>query len=323
MKNFLKRLTYFLIFPVVLFLIILFLYIKRDVHRDFGIYENYSWKYNFQQLGDLSTKKLLNSKIKYNSYILGSSRTVDLYACYLQKKINGSQFFHYANWTETIGGIYSKLKLIETLGDSIENVIIYFDTDYTFARSGQPKYNDHYLLTNENKYKFYFVHFREFLMSMDLDKLRILAGIPLTGEIFPNWESDIITNDAKRPCTDDVLMNYGLKKIDSGNIGLIDTSGQKFIKKQISPLEEDLLIKLKELLDKHHTKYYIVITPLSDQLKFNSADMQILKNLFRENIYDFSGINKYTSNINNYPDKIHFAPYISKEIADSVILKYK
>jgi len=43
------------------------LYINRDVYEDFGHHKNYSWKYNFQGLGDISTKKLLQSSLPYNS----------------------------------------------------------------------------------------------------------------------------------------------------------------------------------------------------------------------------------------------------------------
>src|ERR1041385_3175954 len=56
------------------------LYIKRDVYCDFGNHKNYSWKYNFQGLGDISTKKLVHSTIPYNSFVFGSSRCVELYA---------------------------------------------------------------------------------------------------------------------------------------------------------------------------------------------------------------------------------------------------
>ncbi len=323
MKKFLKRLITFFIFPVVAIIIFVFLYIKRDVYLDFGHHDNYSWKYSFQQLGDLSTKKLLHAPTKYNSFIFGSSRAVGLLACYLQSKINGSKFFHYANWTEPIGGILAKMKLIESLGDSLENVVIYFDTDFTFAGNGQCLFNDNYLLRNENKYKFYYEHFRTFMLSMDMEKLKILFGIPVKGLIFPNWESDKITNDAKRPCSDSLLNNYGVKKPGIENVSNVDTSGQKYKVKQISPYEEDLLMKMKALLEKHKSKYYIVITPLADQLKFNPADMEIIKKIFGDHVYDFSGINKYTTNKNNYPDKIHFDPYISKEIADSVIIRHQ
>ena len=95
---------------------------------------------------------------------------------------------------------------------------------------------------------------------------------------------------------------------------------QKFKEKQISPSEEDLLLKIKEIFTKHNTNYYIVIPPLYDQLKFNLSDFQIIKNIFGDNVYDYSGINKFTNDVYNYPDGIHFQYYLTKQIIDSVVV---
>ena len=65
MKKYLYNLIKFFSFPLFVLIVIIFLYVKSDPFQDFGNYDNYSWKYHFQQLGDLSTKKLLNSKTNY------------------------------------------------------------------------------------------------------------------------------------------------------------------------------------------------------------------------------------------------------------------
>jgi hypothetical protein len=330
-KYFILRFFSFFSFPILIITFIIFLYIKLDVYLDFGYHKNYSWKYHFQQLGDISTKKILKSSINYNSFIFGSSRTVDVYACYLQKKIKNSRFFHYANWGETIGGIYAKLKLLDSLGYRLDNIIIYFDTDHTFANDGKCQSSDHYLLTHENKYKYFYIHFRSFFSSLDYDKIKILLGYKVNGKIFPNWESDIVTNDSRHTCSDILLNNYGVKKSGKIFFTKIDSlkkcgflyqrnKFQKFKEKQISLYEKNILIKIKDILEKHKSKYYIVITPLYDQLKFNTSDMQIIDKIFDKNVYDFSGINYITNNVYNYPDRGHFQAYISKNIIDSIIL---
>jgi len=102
MRPFISKLIIFL-FPL---LAIIFLYVRADPYFDFFEYENLSWTYSFQELGDISTKKLLKTDIEYNSFILGSSRTVSAYACYMEKEIKGAKFFHYAGWGERIGAVY-------------------------------------------------------------------------------------------------------------------------------------------------------------------------------------------------------------------------
>jgi len=81
MKKFILNLIKFLFLPIFITSVLIYFYIYRDVYKDFYVYKNYSWKYSFQALGDLSTKKLLNSKEKYNSFIFGSSRSVSVYGC--------------------------------------------------------------------------------------------------------------------------------------------------------------------------------------------------------------------------------------------------
>jgi hypothetical protein len=90
---------------------------------------------------------------------MGSSRTSGFYSCYLQQKIKGSHFFLYANWNESIGGIYEKMKLIDQKDKPIKNIIILLETDFTFEDNGQVKIYDHYVLTHILKLKYLRTHF--------------------------------------------------------------------------------------------------------------------------------------------------------------------
>lgn len=333
MRKFISRVIIFCSFIFLFIAMVFIVYVKRDVYADFGRYKNYSWKYFFQPLGDISTKKLLYSTYRHNSFIFGSSRATSVYACYLQKKIPGSKFFHYANWNERIGGIYERLRLIDSLGYDIDNVVIYLDTDYTFENDGRCHHFDHYLLTGKNKVVYLWDHYKSFFLSPNIGKVKILCGLPVTGEIFPNWQSDPITNDCNHQCSDTVIAGYGtvefskayMRKMDSLRSGgyLPNRAGkQAFREKQISGGEEQMLSGIKKILEKHASNYYVVITPLYDQLKFDASDMKIIENCFGDHVYDFSGINRFTNNIYNYPDGKHFPPYVSKAILDSVITAY-
>jgi hypothetical protein len=307
------------------------LYIKADAYRDFKEYENYSWTYSFQGLGDLSTKKLLKSTYDYNSFVFGSSRSNGLWACYLNSKIPGAKFFHYGNWVESIGGIYRKLKLIDSLGYDIDNVVIYLDTDNTFADEGELNpLTNHYVLTGEGEWEYYFRHYKSFFSSFNPDKLKILLGMEVQGEIFPNWDSDPVTNDGNHKCSEAVLARYGQKLATDEHRARIDSmkrSGFLYVRpdvqgyrsKQISSGELSMLQGIAELFKKHDTNYYVVITPLYDQLKFSQEDLAILQDIFGQRLYDFSGINSFTEDEANYPDRKHFQPYISKLMIDSIL----
>ncbi|MFD1552986.1 hypothetical protein DNU06_11715 [Putridiphycobacter roseus] len=331
MTNFIRNILIFIIVPTIVLLFIIVPYFIKDPYLDYGKKENYSWTYFFQQLGDISTKKLINSTQEYNSFVFGSSRTTGIYACYLNQSIPNSSFYHYGNWNETIGGIYNKLQLIDSLGYKIENVLIYLDTDYTFKGEGKSHISDHYLISKQSKFNYLKTHFTSFYSNLTLKKLKILYGFKIDGTDFPNWHSDLKTNDPNHNCNDPkTILNYSLyddseilsAKIDSlksSNILFNRQLHEEYLEEQISDSEKSMLIKIRELLKKHSTNYYFVITPLYDQKKFNISDQIKLVELFGDRVFDFSGINEYTANEYNYPDGKHFQPYISKCIIDSII----
>jgi hypothetical protein len=329
-KAFGIKLLKFSFVALIIFAIQFLLYFRADPYDDFKVKSNYSWKYSFQSLGDVSTKSLLASKRKHNSFIFGSSRSTGVYACYLEDKIPDSKFFHFASWNETIGGIHRKLVLIDCLKYSIDNVVIYIDTDFTFKGEGKCSELEHYLVLGESKYGYYWKHFQHFFSIVGVDKIKILFGKEPGERLYPNYQSDPIRNDHNHICKDLVIRDYGViksktkyyKKIDSvrnnnnrfNRLGY-ETSSEK---KQISNGEELMLSEIKKIFTKHNTNFKIIITPLYDQVKFHSKDIESLNSIFEYKIYDFSGKNYITDDIYNYADPLHFNKSISKQIIDSV-----
>lgn len=329
MKEFVRTLTLFFAAPLFLVAVVVGLYFKTDVYQDFGPYQNYSWKYYFQQLDDLSTKKYLLSDKKYNSFIFGSSRTVGVYGCYLQTKLPDSRFFHYGSWSEPIGAIYQKLKFLDSTGVDIRNVVLYIDTDNTFHQDGA-SFSQHFIFSGESETMYRLKHMKTFLLAKDPDYMKILMGIDVHGEIFPNWKSDVTTNDCQHKCSSEVISSYGFRNQSHQDSAKIDSlikvdflysrkTAQQYSANQISGIEEIKLAAISNILKKHHTNFYVVITPLYDQIRFSSRDMQILNQYFGNRVFDFSGINSFTSNPYNFPDRKHFLPVISKTMLDSVL----
>jgi hypothetical protein len=153
----------------------------------------------------------------------------------------------------------------------------------------------------------------------------------VSGMVFPNWESDLVTNDHRHICSDSILKDYGSTEMDKAYIGKIDSLKRAGIlfkrtmvahsikEKQISQTEAKTLLMIRKILINHNTRYYIVITPLYDQLKFNDSDLELLTGIFGRHIYDFSGINEITNNEYNFLDGLHFRPCISKQMIDSIL----
>ena len=76
---------------------------------------------------------------------------------------------------------------------------------------------------------------------------------------------------------------------------------------------------MAEVFQTHHTNCKIIISPEYKQIRLNPADVEQLKEIFgAENVYDFSGINKYTNNIRNYYEGSHYRPCLGRQLLDSV-----
>ena len=72
-------------------------------------------------------------------------------------------------------------------------------------------------------------------------------------------------------------------------------------------------------MDAQHTDYRIVISPLYDQKKIDTTDLQFLRTVFgADKVFDFSGINDMTASIYHYYETSHYLPAIATEIMDSI-----
>jgi hypothetical protein len=96
-------------------------------------------------------------------------------------------------------------------------------------------------------------------------------------------------------------------------------SDQKYSPSVIRKKQKELLMKIKEILNSDQTNYRIVISPLYDQLKIDSTDINYLYSEFgKEHVYDFSGINDMTQSIYNYYENSHYRPFIATRVMDSI-----
>lgn len=87
----------------------------------------------------------------------------------------------------------------------------------------------------------------------------------------------------------------------------------------ISEMGTELLSQIHELFVNGNTNYKIVVSPLYDQIKLNPADKSILDSIFgAENVYDYSGINKYTNDSLNYYESSHYRPRVARQIMNEI-----
>jgi hypothetical protein len=266
--------------------------------------------------GDISTKVYLRNrnKYKYNSFIFGSSRstahTSVNWEHYLDKN---DRAFSFGAWNESVVGVYKRLKLIDSLKDSIKNAFIILDVDHAFD-IGKIDW-DHYLITGISAKQYYLQHYYSYVQNPRLIFTSIDFALFHKRRKYMNNFAGQIKGDID-PVNNDWVPSSD-KKIDADSVNYYKKSADKFYqrpshqifsKKLINGKETEILLKTEAVLKKNHTQYKIVIAPLYDQVKINPDDMSVLKTIFgKKNVYDFSGINSITNNKFNYlSDAYHY-----------------
>jgi hypothetical protein len=306
------------------------IYIVKDPYCDFGWKDHYRFNQYFHIPGDMSVKRLENEKRNDNTFIFGSSRAVPLYACYVKYKIfnnsNNVKPFHFSTWSESIGGIYSKMNYLNQRGIVIKNCILLIDNKNTFLNHGKIKQNNHYLLTGKSKsYTIidHFIHFFYYSGKRLPENIEILFGLKKKNDI--NF-ADLETNDLFHTCSlynrkhvFDTTLFYKSIPINHEKPNFYPINKQdKRTKNQIFINELTYLKKIKNIFIKNKTNYVILIAPMYNQKKFSVKDEKIINAIFDKRVIDFSGVNSITQNIDNYSSISHYYPYIGKIMIDSL-----
>lgn len=93
----------------------------------------------------------------------------------------------------------------------------------------------------------------------------------------------------------------------------------RFASPFIAPKHETMLDAIARHFSAMHTDYFIVISPLYNQIKMNTSDVTMLKQIFGEQrVYDFSGVNRFTADYTHYYERSHYRPHIAKAVLDSI-----
>lgn len=269
------------------------------------------------------------SRYHYNSFVFGSSRTLAFrpgsWARYLP---SGSSPYMFDANIESVYGIYTKLRFLDSLQVHIDNALIILCTDASFMFDAN---NDGHLFikdpktSGESELAFQLTFYKAYLNSNFLvSYYRYLITKKVTASMSKYLEYrrisyDTITNeirilDQEEEISKNITAYYkARKKIFYPQAGEhIDTS------RQIDSRRLFMLGEIKRILEKNHTSYKVVISPLYDQLKFNEADFTILKSLFENHLYDFSGSNYFTNDKHNYYEASHYRPIVGDSILHKI-----
>lgn len=331
MKLFLKKFLNFILIGGLPILFLLLLYVYNDPYKVLKSYGNYSYSPVVLNRDYVSTTVFLKNykKHNYNSFILGSSRTMaykpDSWLTHLSNKDIPYAFDAYG---ESIYGIYTKLKFLDSKNIKIKNALIILDRDASFYLSGNHTGHlgiKHPITSGESYLNFHLEFIKayfnpKFLFSFYSYKILgaykpFMAGY-ITSRIITY---DINTNERKILDRETEILNNPKEYYLARSKLFYKREGEKNDTLQrINKEHKFMLMGIKNILDKNNTSYKVVISPLYEQIRFSYPDFYLLKNIFENNLYDFSGKNEFTDNKCNYYETSHYRPIVGDSILNLI-----
>lgn len=333
MKRFFKRVSLLISVP---FLALLLLFFAAD---PFKTLRPFSFQY-FDKLNRdyLSSELFLRNdpSYHYDSFMLGSSRCYgfNTYQWKSHLSPNSRQFLFQA-WCETLTGMQQKLDYLDRNGNELRHVLLLIDIPGTFAEpqtSRECVYIKHYRFSGQPRWAFQACMFWGFLQmpSRWLPALRQLV-VPEPME----FTADTVTNDLNQ---DNRFADVTLQPTKDSLADLSDKARQTYLKRiegksdanlrTSEPLITDGFQKqlrhLKEVFDKHHTDYRIVVSPAYcyTHLSINPQDLELLKTVFgSDRVFDYSGKNGLTVDCYNFSDAEHFCQHVGWQIIEDIYNK--
>lgn len=327
-----KYLTQLLLFSLPVLIAAAFI-IWMDFFKIFGFQDYYADQKVGINRGVVTTTTYnhFREEENFNSFIFGSSRS-QAYKCknwarYLDDK---SRPFHFDAAGETVWGVAKKIEYIDGLGDTIRNALLIMDRALlrlTYPREGL-MYIPMPCISKFSKLKYYYAFLNaslniKFLIAyLDYSIFKKPRGY--MGNYIRSYEYD----DTADKINCDIWLGWD-KEIETDSLGYYD----KLIRKgvfyerppeetkecNVKPGEIAQLKTIKKIFDKHHTNYKIVLSPVYDQVPVESDQVKLLEDIFgQENIYNFSGKNKFTEPVYNYYEASHYRPHVANEILEIV-----
>lgn len=331
-KRYIKKLLLFTL-PLLAFI---GWYMYIDPFEIFWHYDNYyvqkSARLSLNQ-GLVSLNNFDNhyDEYKWNSFIFGNSRSryynIEDWESCLPKDCVG---YHFDAHGESLLGLTKKIEYLDEKNIELKNFLLVMDAGVL----GQVVSSENHifmippkLMHYSNWFKFHITNFcvfsnLEFIkicLSLRKEQIQDTSSMEelISGELF---DYDYRNNQIKLgPAEKQILKgkyyNDKLIKTQFFNNEYPDSISPVIIGK----VQKQMLSKIHDIVEKHHVNCKIVISPLWDKIKLNPKDINCLKSLFgNENVYDFSGTNKYTIDYHNYYEHSHYRPIVSKQIMHDI-----
>lgn len=327
MRLFLNTFLKFNLLLLSLFLLTLAGYLYFDPFRVIHTYNNYSYLNVTTNRDYISTEMFLKNEPRYhyNSFIFGSSRTLAYSPAHWKNYLeNTDSPFMFDASGETCRGIYSKIKFLDSTHIKLKNVLVILCRDASFV-SDQGNEGHLFLkdprTSGKSSYSFNMAFLKayfnpQFLLSYYTYRLTNNYKPWMRGYIENRKINvDSVTNqitilDQEEEITKQPHAYYERRK----DIFYTRPGEKTDTAYRITKNYEGMLREMAAIFKKQKTDYSVILSPLYEQIKFNPKDAGLLKEIFGDHLFDFTGDNYFTKDLHNYYEKSHYRPVVGDSI---------
>jgi hypothetical protein len=312
------------------FVILTVIYIITDPFMVIYKYDDFNGKQYIHKNRDFVSTEMFkknSDKFIYDSFIFGSSTSLfippSIWSNYIETE---NKVFSFDASSERLPGLWSKVKYIDERGIKLKNALLVFDfrTFKDFDNS-DPTSMKHFEVYHSSKYNF---HYKYLLQFLKIEFLTVIIPYKLFNKFFPYMEGvisvmqesyDPITNEFYNTGVDQLLKTDSLKYYEERIDRFPPRPGTYREETKMSTCEHvRMLTEIKDILDKNNTAYKVLICPSYNQVAYNREDLKLTEDVFgKENVYNFTGINRFTEDKSNFYDGTHFKKFVGKQLLDS------
>lgn len=267
---------------------------------------------------------LYSDSLNYNSFIIGSSRSDFYYVEEWKKYIGDSAVcFHFNQSGDNLLGASQRIEYLYKRFNDIDNILLIVDPSFlsgVIPNTGHLFMAPYQVTPNNDFFKFHWSFFSAFF-SMEGQKRYWYGNNTNVLDYHYIPEYNELHKDGAERALSQNDENYRDKLPDSYQLYSRDTV-QVVSEPVIHDSQLALLKRIVELIGTERTRCKVIISPLYDQVKLHSDDLAILEAVFgKENVFDFSGINEFTSDSTNYYENSHYRPCLCNRLLARVYVK--
>lgn len=229
---------------------------------------------------------------------------------------------------ETIYGMYSKLKFLESTHTKIDNALLIMCRDKTFENPEKFKghlYIKHPLTSGESNVNFHFTFFKAYINPAFLFNYWVYNYTRKYQSFMDGYIEnrkiyyDTITNEMKDIEQEKEVLQKPTLYYENRKQWFYERRGEQIdTAHKIDSKHLCMLKEIRRILEKNGTNYRVIISPLYEQIKFSPHDLNILETVFGNHLYNFSGKNKFSDSKINFYEPSHYRPIVGDSILNVI-----